>query len=194
MLQRLAVFCGSSPGARDVYANAARELATLLVERGIGLVYGGGNTGIMGILANRVLEGGGEVVGVIPGALAEKELAHEGCTELHVVTSMHERKALMADLAGGFVALPGGIGTLEEICEVYTWAQLGFHGKPCGLLDVDGYWTALSRLLDHFVEERFMRGEHRDMLPSFSSPAALLDAYAAFKAPLVDKWLDRGET
>jgi len=194
MLERLAVFCGSSPGGSEVYADAARELGGLLADRGIGLVYGGGNTGIMGIIANTVLDRGGEVIGVIPSSLAEKELAHMGCTELHVVESMHERKALMADKAGGFVALPGGIGTLEEICEVYTWAQLGFHSKPCGLLDVDGYWSALASLLDHFVEERFMRAEHRDMLPSFSSPTELLDAYASWKAPLVDKWLDRGQT
>jgi uncharacterized protein (TIGR00730 family) len=188
---RLCIFCGSSPGARPGYAAATAELARLLAGRGIGIVYGGASVGLMGLLADTALEAGGEVVGVIPAALEAKEIAHGGLSELHVVGSMHERKALMAELSEGFVALPGGSGTLEELFEVFTWAQLGLHRKPCALLNVEGYYDGLAGFLDHAVGERFMRAEHRAMLLCEDSPAAVLAALEAFEPPLVDKWLDR---
>jgi uncharacterized protein (TIGR00730 family) len=188
---RLCIFCGSSPGARPGYAAATAELARLLAGRGIGIVYGGASVGLMGLLADTALEAGGEVVGVIPAALEAKEIAHGGLSELHVVGSMHERKALMAELSEGFVALPGGSGTLEELFEVFTWAQLGLHRKPCALLNVEGYYDGLAGFLDHAVGERFMRAEHRAMLLCEDSPAAVFAALEAFEPPLVDKWLDR---
>ncbi|HVR30627.1 MAG TPA: TIGR00730 family Rossman fold protein, partial [Thermoanaerobaculia bacterium] len=163
-MKRLCVFAGSSTGRRDSYAAAARELAREAVARGYGIVYGGGRVGLMGILADAALEAGGEVIGIIPQSLATKELAHARLARLEVVASMHQRKARMAELSTGFVALPGGAGTLEETFEVYTWAQLGLHRKPCGMLDVDGYWDHLGRLLDRAVEEGFLRTEHRRML------------------------------
>jgi uncharacterized protein (TIGR00730 family) len=188
---RLCIFCGSSPGARPGYAAATAELARLLAERGIGIVYGGASVGLMGLLADTALEAGGEVVGVIPAALEAKEIAHAGLSELHVVASMHERKALMAELSEGFVALPGGSGTLEELFEVFTWSQLGLHRKACALLNVEGYYDGLAAFLDHAVGERFMRAEHRAMLLCEDTPAAVLDALEAFEPPLVDKWIDR---
>lgn len=191
-MRRVCVFCGSSPGARPVYAEAARRLAGALVERGIGLVYGGGNVGLMGILADGMLERGAEVIGVIPESLLAWEVAHTGLADLRVVDSMHARKAMMADLADGFIALPGGLGTLEEFLEVCTWAQLGFHGKPMGLLDVDGYFAPLLRLLDHAVAERFVRPEHRDMVLVGEDAGALLEAMAKRPAPeSAQKWIDR---
>jgi uncharacterized protein (TIGR00730 family) len=188
---RLCIFCGSSPGARPEYAAATAELARLLAGRGIGIVYGGASVGLMGLLADTALEAGGDVVGVIPAALEAKEIAHGGLSELHVVGSMHERKALMAELSEGFVALPGGSGTLEELFEVFTWSQLGLHRKACALLNVEGYYDGLAAFLDHAVAERFMRAEHRAMLLCEDSPAAVLDALEAFEPPLVDKWIDR---
>jgi uncharacterized protein (TIGR00730 family) len=192
---RLCVFCGASPGARPAYAAATEELARLLVERGIGLVYGGGAVGLMGKLADAVLAEGGEAIGVIPEALVAKEIGHDGLSELRVVGSMHERKALMADLADGFVALPGGLGTVEELFEVYTWAQLGLHQKPCALLDVDGYYEGIARFLAHAVEERFVREEHRAMLIVEREPRVLLERLRHFEPAAVQpKWIDRGET
>jgi uncharacterized protein (TIGR00730 family) len=188
---RLCIFCGSSPGARDDYANATTELAQLLARRGIGVVYGGASVGLMGSLADAALGAGGEVIGVIPAALEAKEIAHPGLTELRVVDSMHERKALMAQLSDGFVALPGGSGTLEELFEVFTWSQLGLHRKACALLNVAGYYDGLEAFLDHAVRERFLRAEHRAMLLCEDTPPAVLDALERFEPPAVDKWLDR---
>jgi len=194
VISRLCVYCGSSVGARGEYARAARELGAVLAGRGIGLVYGGGNIGLMGVLADTVLDAGGEVIGVIPDALVAREIAHDGVTELRVVKSMHERKALMADLADGFIALPGGLGTLEELFEALTWAQLGLHVKPCGLLDVDGFFGDLTRFLDRAVEDRFVRREHRAMLIVDTDAGRLVERLARYHAPHVDKLLDRDET
>ena len=189
-MKRLCVFCGSSEGARPAYAAAARALGVELVKRGLGLVYGGGSVGLMGVLADAVLGGGGEVIGVIPGPLATPELAHTGLDELRVVGSMHERKATMAALADGFVALPGGLGTFEETLEVLTWAQLGIHTKPVGVLDVEGYWEGLRRLLAHAVDERFVRPEYAALLLWGARPAELLDRLAAWRPPAVARaWL-----
>jgi uncharacterized protein (TIGR00730 family) len=174
-MKRLCVFCGSSAGGRPEYADAAREFGALMVRRGLGLVYGGGHVGLMGVLADAVLAGGGEVVGVIPQALVDRELAHPGLTELRVVGTMHQRKALMADLADGFAALPGGYGTADELFEILTWAQLGLHARPIGLLNTAGYFDALLAWLDQMVREQFLRPEHRRLLLTADGPAALLD-------------------
>ena len=192
-MPRICVFAGSSPGRRDSYAAATRELARVAVARGYGIVYGGGRVGLMGILADAALERGGEVIGVIPEALVVKEIEHRALTRLEVVASMHERKAMMAELASAFVALPGGVGTLEELFEVVTWGQLGFHRKPCGVLDVDGYWSDLGRLLDRAVDEGFLREEHRRLLIVETDAARLLDRFEAYEPPVITKWLDRDE-
>jgi uncharacterized protein (TIGR00730 family) len=188
---RLCIFCGSSPGARPEYAQATVELAQVLAARGIGIVYGGASVGLMGLLADTAMEAGGEVVGVIPNALERREIARRGLTELHIVGSMHERKALMAELSDGFIALPGGSGTLEELFEVFTWSQLGLHRKACALLNVAGYYDGLATFLDHAVNERFMRPEHRAMLLCENTPDEVLDALEHFEPPVVDKWIDR---
>ena len=194
-MQRACVFCGSSPGARPQYTEATEDLGSLFVQHGITLVYGGASVGLMGRLADTVLSEGGEAVGVIPRALVEREIAHLGLTELHLVDSMHERKALMADLSDAFVALPGGLGTLDELFEVYTWAQLGLHRKPCGLLNVEGYYQHLADFLDHAVGERFVRDEHRDMLIVEEDQATMLERLQRFDpATLTPKWIDREET
>src|SRR3712207_1163783 len=159
-MNRVCVYCGSSPGARPEYRAAARDLGTHLAQSGIGVVYGGGKVGLMGAVADAARDAGGEVIGVIPRALWEREVGHRGLDDLRVVASMHERKALMADLSDAFVALPGGVGTLEELVEAMTWTQLGIHDKPCGLLDAGGYYRHLVAFLDHAVEERFLRPEH----------------------------------
>ena len=185
------MFCGSSPGARPAYASAARALGAELAARKIRLVYGGAAVGLMGALADAVLAAGGEVVGVIPDALVGMEVAHAGLADLRVVGSMHERKSLMAALSDAFVALPGGLGTLEELLEILTWAQLGSHDKPVGALDVCGYFAPLMALLDHAVEERFLRPAHRELLLVEGSPVALLDALARFRPARIEKWLDR---
>ena len=192
-MKRICVFAGSSAGRRDSYAAATRELATVAVARGYGIVYGGGRVGLMGILADAALEQGGEVIGVIPEALVVKEIEHRALTRLEVVGSMHERKAMMADLASAFVALPGGVGTLEELFEVVTWGQLGFHHKPCGVLDVDGYWSDLGRLLDRAVGEGFLREEHRRLLIVETDAARLLDRFETYEPPAIPKWIDRDE-
>lgn len=193
-MKRVCVFCGSSPGARPEYATAARTLGDALARRGLGLVYGGGRVGLMGILADSTLAAGGDVLGVIPRALATKELAHDGLSDLRVVGSMHERKALMAELADAFVAMPGGMGTLEELFEIVTWAQLGIHAKPCGLLNVEGYFDPLLALLDHAVTERFVRPEHRLLVLTSPDPVELLGALEKFHAPPLEKWIDREKT
>ena len=192
--RRLCVFCGSSPGSLPAYRAAAERLGAALVAGGWELVYGGGNVGLMGALADAVMARGGRVTGVIPDGLLRREVGHRGISELRVVSSMHERKALMAELAAGFVALPGGIGTLEEIFEMLTWAQLGIHAKPCALLDVEGYYRPLAGFLDRVVEHRFVRVEHRRMLIVESDVDALLERIDAYQAPQVAKWLDRSET
>ncbi len=189
-LSSVCVYCGSSPGRNPAYVAAARQFGRALVQRGIGLVYGGARVGVMGALADAALQAGGRVVGVIPRSLAHREVAHDGLTELIVTESMHARKTVMADRADAFVALPGGIGTLEEIFEVWTWTQLGFHGKPCGLLDVDGYFDALVRFLDHAVTEEYLQPAHRAILSIERDPERLLDALAAFEPPALGKWVD----
>jgi uncharacterized protein (TIGR00730 family) len=188
MTRRLCVFCGSSAGREPAYRHLAESLARALAERGIGIVYGGARVGLMGALADAAVAAGGEVIGVIPQALVEREIAHRGLTELRIVASMHERKALMAELADGFVALPGGIGTLEELFEVWTWAQLGLHAKPCALLDTDGFYGPLAAFLDHLVDAGFVREAHRAMLLTAHSPEELLRAFAAYRPPRVGKW------
>jgi uncharacterized protein (TIGR00730 family) len=190
MIRRLCVFCGSSAGREPGYRHLAESLARALAERGIGIVYGGASVGLMGALADAALVAGGEVIGVIPQALIEREIGHRGLTELRIVASMHERKALMAELADGFVALPGGIGTLEELFEVWTWAQLGLHAKPCALLDTDGFYGPLAAFLDHLVDAGFVREAHRAMLLTAHSPEELLTALAAYRPPRVGKWLE----
>ncbi len=193
-MKRVCVFLGSSAGLRPEYGEAAKRLGRELVRRDLGLVYGGANDGLMAILADAVLAEGGEIIGVIPQMLVVKEVAHGGLTELHVVDSMHQRKALMADLADGFIALPGGLGTFEEFFEVWTWRQLGLHAKPCGLLDVCGYFDHLIRFLDHAVDERFLRQENRDLLLWASEPAKLLDLFEDYRPSRVPKWIDRDQT
>jgi uncharacterized protein (TIGR00730 family) len=193
-LKSICVYCGSSPGRLNAYSTAASALAASLVEQNIRLVYGGANVGIMGLLADTVLRLGGEAVGVIPEALVQKEVAHTGLTELHVTQSMHERKTLMAELSDGFVALPGGIGTLEELFEVWTWAQLGFHDKPCGLLNVEGYFDSLALFLDHAADEQFVKQPHRSMLIVESDSKKLLERFRNYVPPVITKWLDKKGT
>jgi uncharacterized protein (TIGR00730 family) len=190
-MRRVCVYAGSNFGTDPKYADGARALAATLAERGIGVVYGGGNVGLMGVLADTAMAAGGEVIGVMPRALIEREIGHRGITELRMVESMHERKALMADLSDAFVAVPGGIGTLEELIEVLTWTQLGFHRKACGVLNVNSYYDALAAFLDHAVTEGFLSSEHRGVLTVASDPAELLDRLAAFEPPTVGKWLER---
>ncbi len=188
---RICVYAGSNPGANEAYAEAAGDLARLLAQRGIGVVYGGARVGLMGILADTALADGGEVIGVMPQDLVDREIAHTGLTELHVVGSMHERKALMAELSDGFVALPGGAGTLEELIEVYTWSQLGLHDKPMGVLNVLGYYDGLAALLDHAVQEGFLRPQHREAMHAAATPAELLAAFEGWRPSRANKWLDR---
>ena len=190
---RLCVFCGSSVGANPLFAEAAGALATELARRNIGIVYGGGNVGLMGVVADAALAAGGEVVGVIPHGLVSRELAHQGLTELHVVDSMHERKALMAELSDGFVALLGGFGTLEEFCEVVTWTQLGVHLKPCGLLNVAGYYDGLMAFLVHALEEEFLRPTHFEIVVAASEPTELIDRILTWRPPPVVRWITRSE-
>ena len=193
-MRRLCVFCGSYPGRRAAYAEAAERLGRLLAEQQIGLVYGGGRVGMMGVLADSVLAAGGEVIGVIPQALVDRELAHSGVSELRVVASMHERKALMASLADAFVALPGGFGTFEEFCEATTWTQLGLHQKPCGLLNVEGFFDPLLQLFDHATSEGFILPEHRAIVVVESDASALLSRLAAFSPPPQKRWIELDET
>ena len=191
---RLCVFCGSSTGLNPRFAATTRILGRELAARGIGVVYGGGNVGLMGVLADAVLDAGGEITGVIPHGLVARELAHTGATEMLVVNSMHERKALMAQLSDGFIALPGGFGTLEEFCEAVTWTQLGVHGKPCGLLNVAGFYDSLLEFLDHALAEQFLRPTHSEIVIADSDPSTLLDRLAAWEPPAVARWVTQSET
>ena len=191
---RVCVFCGSTPGAKPVYSEMAEEVSRCLVTRGHSVVYGGGNSGLMAVVADTALAMGGEVIGVMPQALKARERAHQGLTRLHITGSMHERKTMMAELADAFIALPGGFGTFEEFCEVLTWAQLGMHRKPCGLLNVDGYYDHLLALFDHCVQEQFARPAHRRLLISDTDPESLVERLIAYEMPTVDKFIDAAGT
>ena len=193
-MRRICVFCGSQVGGQPLYAAAATAVGTLLALRGIGLVYGGGKVGLMGVLADAALAAGGEVIGVIPERLMNRELGHGGVTDLRVVDSMHERKAMMSDLSDAFIALPGGYGTFEEFFEVVTWMQLGIHAKPCGLLNVGGYYDMLLALLDHAAGESFIRPQHRGLVLVDTEPAMLLQQLLDYRAPQIEKWLERDQT
>lgn len=194
-MDRICVYCGSSEGRDPAYVDAARDLGRTLADRGIGLVYGGGRVGMMGVVADSVLDAGGDAYGVMPEALVEREIAHGELTELDVVDSMHARKERMARLADGFIALPGGFGTLEELVEMLTWAQLGFHRHPCGFLNVAGYYAQLVGFFDHQVEEGFVSTAHRNMVVVTDDVAALLDQFAAYDPPAVKQYLtDERET
>jgi uncharacterized protein (TIGR00730 family) len=193
-VRSICVYAGSSPGARPAYGEAAAALGRLLAQRSIHVVYGGGAVGLMGILADAAIEAGGTVTGIIPRTLMEREVGHGSLTDLLVVESMHERKLAMAERADAFIALPGGIGTVEELVEALTWTQLGVHVKPCVMLDVEGYWAPLRSFLDHAVTERFLRAEHRTMLLSAATAEDALQAIENWAVPTVPKWLDRSET
>jgi len=193
-MKRICVFCGSSVGSNPAYAEAAVTLGGLLAKKKIGLVYGGGNVGLMGVIADAVLEAGGEVIGVIPHSLAQREIEHQGLTQLHVVDSMHTRKAMMADLADAFIAMPGGVGTFEEFFEAVTWTQLGLHRKPCGLLNVAGFYTPLAAFIDQAVSEGFIKPVHRASIVVDDNAERLLDTLARVKLPDVPKWIQRDET
>jgi uncharacterized protein (TIGR00730 family) len=190
-MHSICVFCGSNSGKDGIYAGAARSLARAIVGRGMKIVYGGGNIGLMGELAQAALAAGGHVAGVAPRRLFEKEVVHTGLSALHLVDTMHERKALMAELSDAFVALPGGLGTYEEMFEVLAWAQLGFHHKPCGLLNVAGFYDRLTGFLDHAVAERFLKAEHRAMLLVENDAQSLIERLASHRSPQVSKWIDR---
>ncbi|XQE67869.1 TIGR00730 family Rossman fold protein [Pseudomonas sp. P3C3] len=190
-LKSVCVFCGASPGARPIYHEAAAQLGRHIAERGLTLVYGGGAVGLMGVVADAALAAGGEVIGIIPQSLERAEIGHKGLSRLEVVDGMHARKARMAELADAFIALPGGLGTLEELFEVWTWGQLGYHAKPLGLLEVEGFYARLTDFLDHLVAERFVREQHRAILQIDASPAALLDRMSAWQPTAAPKWVDR---
>ena len=192
--RRIAVFCGSNSGKSEAYAASTRRLGQLFLHRGIGLVYGGGNVGLMGILADTLLHGGGEVLGVIPKSLEEKEVAHHGITELTVVETMHERKRRMYDLADAVIAMPGGIGTLDELFESWTWNQLGYLNEPCGLLNIQGYFDPLVSMLDRMADEGFLRREQRDFLQVAAEPEELLELLASARRPEQEKWIKGGPT
>lgn len=190
-MHSLCVFCGSNSGARPEYAHAARDLGDLLARRGISLVYGGGRVGLMGTIADAALAAGGRVIGVIPDFLMAKELGHPGLTELHVVGSMHERKRLLCDLSDAFAALPGGMGTMDELCEILTWAQLGLHPHPVGLLNTRGYFDHLVALFDHMVGDGFLHQKHRRLLVTATDPAALVESIESHTPAHFDRWMDR---
>ncbi|KZM49257.1 TIGR00730 family Rossman fold protein [Labrenzia sp. OB1] len=193
-MKSLCVFCGSSHGASEAYGQAAAATGRVIAERGYRLVYGGAKVGLMGTVADATLAAGGEVIGVLPEALQEKEIGHQGLSELHLVGSMHERKALMADLSDGFIALPGGVGTLEEIFEVWTWGQLGYHQKPCGFLNIEGYYDHLIAFLDHQTREGFTKKVMRDMAMFAGTPEGLVEQFNSYTPPTSPKWINREET
>ncbi len=194
MMKNICVYCGSNPGRLPEYRGAARLLGYEMADRGLGLIYGGASIGVMGAVADAVLERGGQAIGVIPYSLATKEVSHDGLDELIVVDSMHERKAKMAELSDGFIALPGGWGTIEEIFEMLTWAQLGFHEKPCGLLNVASYYDPLFAFLENAIEQQFVKEAYRPMIMMDEAPAALLDRFDHYRAPKVKKWIGPEET
>lgn len=194
MIHRICVFCGSNTGSDSAYTDAARNLGTLFAREGIALVYGGGSVGLMGQLADSVLHAGGEVIGVIPHALWAREVGHRGLTDLRIVETMHERKAMMADLADAFIALPGGLGTFEEIFEIWTWAQLGLHTKPLGFLDTNGYYKPLMQFLDRAMRDKFVREEHRAIACIDEDAEVLLRKFDSWRPPRVQKWITRDET
>ncbi len=192
-MRSVCVFCGSSEGGNPAYVAAARRIAVVLVRRGLRLVYGGGRVGLMGALADAALAAGGEVIGVIPEALVSKELAHRGLSDLRIVGTMHERKALMADLSDGFVTMPGGFGTLEEFLEVLSWAQLSIHAKPCGLLDIENYYGPMIELFDRAVTEGFVVPDHRELVLTECDPDLLLDLMERYTPPITKKWIEPEE-
>ncbi|NPV93050.1 MAG: TIGR00730 family Rossman fold protein [Firmicutes bacterium] len=192
-MRRVCVFCGSSPRTDPRYRQAAERLGRLLAEEGLTVVYGGARIGLMGAMAEATLQQGGKVIGVIPQALVDREIAHPDLTELHIVKSMHQRKALMAELADGFIALPGGLGTLEEFCEVLTWAQLGMHQKPCGMLNLDGYYQHLIEFFDHAVSECFFSPENRSMILIEQEPGLLLQRMRSYRPGQMEKWITPAE-
>lgn len=193
-MHRICVYCASNPGHNPVYLQLAQSLGRLLAERGHTVVFGGGRVGLMGALADAALEAGGEVIGVMPHALVQREAAHRGLTKLHIVDSMHERKAMLAQLSDGFIAMPGGIGTLEELFETWTWAHLGVHAKPIGLLDVANYWRSLVEFIDHMGNEGFMRANTRELLLVDDDASRLLDRMGSYVAPPVTQWVRLRET
>jgi uncharacterized protein (TIGR00730 family) len=193
-MKMICVYCGSNPGRLPEYREAARLLGYEMAARGLGLVYGGASIGVMGAVADAMLERAGKVIGVIPVSLATREVSHKGLDELIVVDSMHQRKAKMAELSDGFIALPGGWGTIEEIFEMLTWAQLGFHEKPCGLLNVAAYYDHLFAFLEYAIDQRFVKEEYRPMIMMDRAPAALLDRFSQYRAPKVRKWIGPEET
>lgn len=193
-MKSVCVYCGSNSGLRPEYADAARAMGAALARRGVTLIYGGGLVGLMGVIADSCLEAGGEVIGIIPEFLCTKEVAHPGLTEMRVVTSMHERKAAMAEASDAFLALPGGIGTMEELFEIWTWAQLGQHRKPVGVLNAGGYFDGLLAFLDRMTADGFVRPDHRAMLVEGEDPDAVLDAFAAYEAPAADLRIKVGQT
>lgn len=193
-MNKICVFCASNDGANPIYLETAEKVGIFLAEKNIGLVYGGGRVGLMGQIADTVMKNNGNVIGIIPKSLADKEVAHQGLTELHIVKSMHERKAMMADFSDGFIALPGGFGTFEELCEIITWAQLGFHEKPCGFLNVEGYYDPLIELFDKATKEKFIRPEHRELVLIESKIENLFERMTNYKPPVLEKWLDKEQT
>lgn len=193
-MKRICVFCGSSSGTDPVFTETAKTVGEFLVANDIELVYGGGRVGLMGTIADAVLSKGGKVIGVIPESLAIKEVAHGGLTEIHVVNSMHERKAMMAELSDGFMAMPGGFGTFEEFCEIVTWAQLGIHQKPCALLNVNGFYDYLIELFNHSAAQQFIRDEHRGIVLVESEINRLFELMKNYKPPAIDKWIDKNST
>ena len=190
-MKSICVYCGSNFGDRNSYLEAARSLGAEMAAQEITLVYGGGKVGLMGAVADAVLAAGGKVIGVIPQALVDKEIAHSGLRDLRIVRSMHDRKSLMAELADGFIALPGGLGTLEELAEVVTWTQLGFHQKACGLLNIEGFYDGLLAFLDRAMEDKFIRPEHRKIVLSGENPVELIEQLTQFEVPLEEKWIDK---
>ncbi len=194
MVERICIFCGSSSGARPAYAAAAVALAAHLAKLEIGIVYGGSKVGLMGLVADTALSAGGEVIGVIPAALQAKEIAHTGLTDLRIVETMHERKALMAELSGAFIALPGGFGTFDELCEILTWTQLGLQRGPCGILNVEGYYDHLLKMFDHAEAEGFIKPEHRRMLIADDHPESLVHRLVQYEVPIMDKWIGKDQT
>ncbi|MBI1282459.1 MAG: TIGR00730 family Rossman fold protein [Anaerolineaceae bacterium] len=192
-MKQVCIFCGSYTGTQPMYAAAAHAMGMGLAQRGLGLVYGGGRVGLMGAVADGTLVGGGKVTGIIPQSLVDRELAHVGLSELHVVASMHQRKALMAEIADAFVAMPGGFGTLDELFEIITWAQLGFHNKPIALLNIGGYFDPLRTFIDHMVTEGFVKPEHRDAVLVKNEVDDLLDTLLTYQPPQLEKWIKKRE-